>query len=142
MRAWEITFLIIMLSQVSQIFIASIGLFPEDYMGMHGQVVTNSTTASGTGYSTGDYNDKTGQLLDAQKSSSVVDPVSFGFASVFSGLVMIIEIASVYVTVLPTLLIFFHCPLPIALVLQAIVYYSLIWSYAQWKAGRSGGMIQ
>jgi hypothetical protein len=146
MRGWELILLLIMGSQVSQIFVASIGLFPEDYLGLNGQFVSsnpaNATINSTKGYVTGDYNDQTGEMIEDQKNMGTMDAVTLGVATFVSGTLMIITVISTFVTVLPTLIVFFHCPLPLALVLQAIVYYALVWSLAQWKAGRSGGMIQ
>ena len=144
MRAWEITMFVIIMSQFAQIFVAGIGLFPTDYLGLNGQVLSASknVTTNQTGYTTGDYNAQTGQMITGANSGGTTDPTALSVAWAISGLLMIVSVLIIYVTVIPTLLTFFHCPLVLAIALQGLIYYSILWSLAQWKGGRSGAMIQ
>lgn len=143
MRAWEITLFVIIAAQIAQVFIAGIGLFPNDYLGLHGTQVTNTTNQTGsTGYTTGDYNAQSQTFLQDQTTGQTQDTITLGLGFLISATFSLLYMILTIITVIPTLLIFFQCPLPLAIVIQGLVYYSLFWSFMQWKAGRSGVLIQ
>jgi hypothetical protein len=137
LRAWDITILIIAF-ELAIGFVNGIGLFQTQFFN-EAQVASGSNSSS-LGFMTGSI-DSTGNLVGAQQSGSM-DYFTLAVGWLLSGFLLIVSIGQAVVIFLPQLITIFHCPTALAIVIQAMIYLSYVWGYAQWKSGRMGGTIQ
>lgn len=127
MRAWDITFLLIVI-QACIGLVNGIGLFDVSYF-----ATQNDTT---TGFTVGDISD----LHDVETGGEVSQMSYFDLAVTFgmAGINLLFQIVQAIVFIFPTLVEQFHVPLPLAAVLQSMIYLQVAWGYSQWKSNRSG----
>jgi hypothetical protein len=129
---WEITVLIIVI-ELGIGIIDGVGLFDtmyynqSGYIQQQGQSTYNITT--------------TGNLL-ASSTPTSMDYYSMGVGLVLSGWNVLLSVLQAIVFILPTLINKFHIPIQLAVPLQAMIYLMYVWGIAQWRSGRSGGMLQ
>jgi len=132
MRMWEITVFIIAL-ELGIGVIDGIGLFDVMYYNQSGYIQQGTTSS---------YNmTTTGNLLSSSTPSGV-DYYTMGVAMVVSGLMIFLSVCQAIIFILPTLILKFHVPIQLAVPIQAMIYLMYVWGIAQWKSGRSGGMLQ
>ena len=126
MRAWDITLLLIVV-QACIGLVNGIGLFDVTYF---------ATQNDSTAYTVGDISD----LHDVESGGEVSQMSYFDLAVTFSmaGINLLFKIVEAIVFILPTLVDQFKIPLPLAAVLQSMIYLQIAWGYAQWKSNRSG----
>jgi len=127
MRAWDITFILIVV-QACIGLINGIGLFDVTYF----TTQNDSTTA----YTVGDISN----LHDVESGGEVSQMSYFDLAVTFgmAGINLLFKIVEAIVFIFPTLVNQFHIPLPLAAVLQSMIYLQVAWGYSQWKSNRSG----
>ena len=127
MRAWDITLLLIVV-QACIGLVNGIGLFDENYFATQ----NDSTTA----YTVGDIAD----LHDVESGGEVSQMSYFDLAVTFgmAGINLLFKIVEAIVFIFPVLVDQFHIPLPLAAVMQSMIYLQVAWGYAQWKSNRSG----
>ena len=127
MRAWDITFLLIVI-QACIGLVNGIGLFDVTYFA--------SQNDSTTTYTIGDISD----LHDVESGGGVSQMSYFDLAVTFgmAGINLLFKIIEAIVFIFPTLVELFHVPLPLAAMLQSLIYLQVAWAYAQWKSNRSG----
>jgi len=127
MRAWDITFLLIVI-QASIGLVNGIGLFDTNYFATQ----NDSTTT----YTIGDISD----LHDVESGGEVSQMSYFDLAVTFgmAGINLLFKIVESIVFIFPVLVEQFYIPLPLAAVLQSMIYLQVAWGYAQWKSNRSG----
>jgi len=127
MRAWDITLLLIVI-QACIGLVNGIGLFDQAYFATQ----NDSTTA----FTVGDISD----LHDVESGGEVSQMSYFDLAVTFgmAGINLLFKIIEAIVFIFPTLVNLFHIPLPLAAVLQSMIYLQVAWGYAQWKSNRSG----
>lgn len=129
---WEITVLIIVI-ELGIGIIDGMGLFDimyynqSGYIQQQGQATYNLTT--------------TGTLVQSATPSGT-DYFTMGAAWLFSSLMLVLNIVLAILFILPTLIIKFHIPPVVAIPIQAMIYICYVWGIAQWKSGRSGGLLQ
>lgn len=127
MRAWDITFLLIVV-QACIGLVNGVGLFDQTYF----TTQNDSTTA----YTVGDISD----LHDVESGGEVSQMSYFDFAVTFgmAGINLMFNIIQAIVFIFPVLVTQFQIPLPIAAVMQSLIYMQVAYGYAQWKSNRSG----
>ena len=127
MRAWDITLLLIVV-QACIGLVNGIGLFDVTYFASQ----NDSTTA----YTVGDISD----LHDVESGGEVSQMSYFDLAVTFgmAGINLLFKIVEAIVFIFPVLVDQFCIPLPLAAVLQSMIYLQIAWGYAQWKSNRSG----
>jgi len=127
MRAWDITLLLIVV-QACIGLVNGVGLFDQAYFASQ----NDSTTA----YTVGDISGlhDVGAGGEASQMSYFDFVVTFGMA----GINLLFKIIEAIVFIFPTLVDQFKIPLPLAAVLQSMIYLQIAWGYAQWKSNRSG----
>ncbi|MFA7121399.1 MAG: hypothetical protein WC277_07945 [Bacilli bacterium] len=127
MRAWDITLLLIVV-QACIGLVNGVGLFDQAYFASQ----NDSTTA----YTVGDISD----LHDVEAGGEVSQTSYFDFVVTFgmAGINLLFKIIEAIVFIFPTLVDQFKIPLPLAAVLQSMIYLQIAWGYAQWKSNRSG----
>jgi hypothetical protein len=127
MRAWDITFLLIVI-QACIGLVNGIGLFDVNYFATQ----NDSTTT----YTIGDISD----LHDVAPGGEVSQMSYFDLAVTFgmAGINLLFKIIEAIVFIFPVLVDQFHIPLPLAAMLQSLIYMQIAWGYAQWKSNRSG----
>src|SRR5574344_1006327 len=121
MRAWDITFLLIVI-QACIGLVNGVGLFDQTYFATQ----NDSTTA----YTVGDISD----LHDVETGGEVSQMSYFDLAVTFgmAGINLLFQIIQAIVFIFPTLVEQFHIPLPLAAVLQSMIYLQIAYGYAQW----------
>ena len=126
MRAWDITLLLIVI-QACIGLVNGIGLFDTTYF---------ATQNDSTAYTVGDISD----LHDVESGGAVSQMSYFDLAVTFgmAGINLLFKIIEAIVFIFPTLVNLFHIPLPLAAVMQSMIYLQVAWGYAQWKSNRSG----
>lgn len=127
MRAWDITLLLIGI-QACIGLVNGLGVFGETYFATQ----NDSTTA----YTVGDISD----LHDVAQGGEVSQMGYFDLAVTFgmAGINLLYKIIEAIIFIFPTLVTQFHIPLPLAAVMQSMIYLQVAWGYAQWKSNRSG----
>jgi len=126
MRAWDITLLLIVV-QACIGLVNGIGLFDVTYF---------ATQNDSTAYTVGDISD----LHDVEDGGEVSQMSYFDLAVTFgmAGINLLFKIVEAIVFIFPVLVDQFCIPLPLAAVLQSMIYLQIAWGYAQWKSNRSG----
>jgi len=126
MRAWDITLLLIVV-QACIGLVNGIGLFDVTYF---------ATQNDSTAYTVGDISD----LHDVETGGEVSQMSYFDLAVTFgmAGINLLFKIVEAIVFIFPVLVDQFCIPLPLAAVLQSMIYLQIAWGYAQWKSNRSG----
>jgi uncharacterized membrane protein len=129
---WEITVFVITL-ELGIGIIDGIGLFDTMMYNQTGYIQQQGATA---------YNiTTTGNLITASTPTSM-DYYTMGVGLVMAGWNVLVSVFIAVVCILPMLILKFHVPPVLAIPLQAMIYLMYVWGIAQWKSGRSGGMLQ
>lgn len=130
MRAWDITLMLILIQ-------ACIGML--NGMGVFDVTYFASQNDSATTYTVGDISD----LHDVAPGGDVSQMSYFdlGVTFVMAGLNLLYKIIEAIVFIFPTLVTKFYIPIPLAAVMQTMIYLQVAWGYAQWKSSRSGRSI-
>jgi len=132
MRAFDICLLVICL-QLSLTFISSIGLFGDN-------LFYTAPQQTGNGFMTGSMSD-TEKLVGAQ-SYTTIDYLTMSISMIVSSLGLIATLLGSVIIFIPQLILVFQVPLPLAIVIQALIYVMYGWAYLQFLSGRSGAMLQ
>jgi hypothetical protein len=132
MRAFDIALLVICI-QLSLTFVGEIGLFP-------GGVIYATPQHSGMDFMTGGMAET--QNLVGSQTPNTVDYLFMTVSMITNSILLLGKMLVSVVIFVPELIFVFHVPIPLAVVLQALIYIMYAWAYAQFLAGRSGAMIQ
>jgi hypothetical protein len=145
MRALDIFYLIIFIN-LGMSFVNTLGIFDTQLNPATSQHINSSAGGAGVGYviGTGTYDDDktaTDNMILEQKSIDS-NPITGLFTATWFAFTFFITFASQALCIFPTLINDFHIPLPIAGILQTIIYIAYGVGAMQLFSGRSTNQME